>query len=146
MQAAGRRIIAAFVVCALLSFATEAGNAQPRRQAALTGLGPNSKTTLIVAVLVTTVGLIGVGVYLGIRQGHTAKGCVANGPNGLELQMQDNKTYLLLGNAIDIKPGQRVKLTGSKKKKLAGLSEMPSFVVEKLNKDYGACSTQTAQP
>jgi len=47
MRATGRRIIA------------PAGNAQPRRQAALTGLGSDSKTTLIVTVLITTMGLIG---------------------------------------------------------------------------------------
>ena len=116
MQASGRRIIAPFVV----SLSTEAGNAQPRRQSALTGLGCDSKNTLIVAVMDTNVALIVVGVYLGIRNGHTAKGCVANGPDGLELQMQDNKTNLLLENATDAKPGRLGKLTSAKKKKPPG--------------------------
>jgi hypothetical protein len=142
MQATGRRIIAPFVV----SLSTEAGNAQPRRQAALTGLGCDSKNTLIVAVLVTNLALIGVGVHLGIHQRHTAKGCAANGPDGLELQIQDNKTNLLLGNATDIKPGRLGKLTGAKKKKVARLSDKPILVVQKLNKDSGASPHKPLDP
>lgn len=133
MQATGRRIIAPFV-----SLSTEAGNTQPRRQAALTELGSDSKTTLIVTVLTTNVALIVVGVYLGIRHGHTAKGCVASRPDGLGLQMQDNKTNLRLGNATDIKPGRLGKLTSAKKKEAARLSDKPILVAQKLNKDSGA--------
>ena len=134
MQATRRRIIAPFVV----SLSREAGNAQPRRQAALTELGSDSKTTLIVTVLTTNVALIVVGVYLGIRHGHTAKGCVANGPAGLELQMQDNKTNLLLENATDTKPGRLGKLTRAQKPAAARLSDKPILAVQKLNKDSGA--------
>ena len=134
MQATRRRIIAPFVV----SLSREAGNAQPRRQAALTELGSDSKTTLIIAVLVTNVPPMGVVIYLGIRQGHTAKGCVANGPAGLELQMQDNKTNLLQGNVTHIKPGRLGKFTSAKKKKVAQLRDKSILVAQKLNKDSGA--------
>jgi hypothetical protein len=97
VQASGRRIIAPFVV----SFSTEAGNAQPR---------------------------------LVNRTGLRLKNCA----DGLKLQMQDNKTSLLLRNATDIKPGRLSKLTSAKKKKAARLSDKPILVAQKLNKDSGA--------
>ena len=134
MQATRRRIIAPFVV----SLSREAGNAQPRRQAALTELGSDSKTTLIVAVLVTNVAPIGVVVDLGIRQGHTARGCVANGPDGLELQMQDNRTNLLLETPPTSSPADWASSPVQRRKKVAQLRDRSILVAQKLNKDSGA--------
>lgn len=69
----------------------------------------------------------------------TVKGCVASGPNGLELaNTADNLTYELTGVTSDIKPGEIVKVKGKKK---AGKGGTPStFAVREMSKDYGACS------
>jgi hypothetical protein len=68
----------------------------------------------------------------------TVKGCVASGPNGLELTNGSDKlTYELTGATSDIKPGEIVKVKGKKK---AGKGSAPStFTVKELSKDYGAC-------
>ena len=75
---------------------------------------------------------------------HTLKGCVLSGPNGLELQTSDSKTYSLDGDAATIKPGDRVKIHGSRVKKTKGQSGSQVFKVEKLNKDYGPCKVSGA--
>jgi hypothetical protein len=68
----------------------------------------------------------------------TVKGCVATGPNGLELMnSSDNRTYDLAGVTSDIKPGEMVKVKGKKK---SGKGGAPStFTVKELGQDYGAC-------
>jgi Na+-transporting NADH:ubiquinone oxidoreductase subunit NqrD len=134
------RCIAALLICAFL-IPTHA-EAKARPHAAFDGLGTGAKTTLIVATLVTAVALIGVGVYFAIRQGHTLKGCAANGPNGMELQLKDGRRFALLGATTGIGAGDRVKVTGSRKKKVSGVSDGPSFVVDQLDKGYGACAVR----
>ena len=110
-----------------------------RRDAALNGLGINSKATLIVAGLVTTVAAIGFGVYATIQHAHTVKGCVSDSPDGLQLRTQDGKTYVLLGNTTNIKADTRIKVRGTRRKRIPGLTDQPTFVVEKLDKAYGPC-------
>ena len=75
---------------------------------------------------------------------HTLKGCVLSGPNGLELQTSEPKTYALDGDAATIKPGDRVKLHGSRVKKTKDQSGSQVFKVEKLSKDYGPCKVSGA--
>jgi hypothetical protein len=128
------------LICALLIPAIAPAQARP--QATLTGLGPTSKTTLIVATLTGAAALIGVGVYFAIRHGHTVKGCAADGPNGLELHTQDRQSLLLLGATTDIKAGHLIKVTGSRKMKVSGVSDRTSYIVDKLDKDYGACTVE----
>jgi hypothetical protein len=66
------------------------------------------------------------------------KGCVASGPNGLELTNSSDKVVYQLGGATtDIKPGDLVKV--KRKKKSAKGSTPPTFSVKELGKDYGAC-------
>lgn len=68
----------------------------------------------------------------------TVKGCVAQGPTGLELtNSSDRATYDLAGVTSGIKPGEMVKVKGKKK---AGKGGAPStFTVKELSQDYGAC-------
>jgi len=138
------RCIAALLVCVLLFPAS--AQAQVRSHAALDGLGTTSKATLIVATLVAAVALVGVGVYFAVRHGHTVRGCVADRPNGLELQMEGNQSLGLLGATTGIRSGDRVKVTGSRKKKVNGVSDRPSFVIDKLDKDYGPCTHLPTHP
>jgi hypothetical protein len=138
------RLIATLVICGLLIPIN--ASAQARHHAAFEGLGSGAKTTLIVAVLVTAVALIGVGVYFAVRQGHTVKGCVADGANGLDLQTESGQSFVLLGATTGLKAGERVKVTGARKKRVNGVTDKQSFIVDKLDKDYGACAVSAAHP
>jgi hypothetical protein len=131
------------LICALLSPAITPAQARP--QATLTGLGPASKTTLIVATLTGAVALIGAGIYLAIRHGHSVKGCVSDGPHGLQLNAQDGQSLLLLGATNDIKAGHLIKVTASRKAKVSGVSDEPSYIGDKLDKDYGACTVEPSR-
>ena len=97
-----------------------------------------------VAAVIAGVGVgIGLGVYFAVRQNHSLTGCAVAGANGLELQNRgDQQTYALIGQVADIKPGDRVRVSGKKEKKKASAPQQ--FLVEKLNKDFGACKAQLA--
>lgn len=70
---------------------------------------------------------------------HNLKGCVFGGPNGLELQTSDLKTYSLDGAASNVKAGDLVRLHGSRISKAKNGDGKDVFRVEELKKDYGAC-------
>jgi hypothetical protein len=74
------------------------------------------------------------------------KGCVADSAKDLELRTGDNHSFVLLGATTGIKAGDRVKVTGSREKKVNGVSDRPSFVIDKLDRDYGTCTVATAHP
>lgn len=101
---------------------------------------------IAVGIGVTAGVLVGVGVALAINhEHHTLTGCVSAGPNGLEVQTNDAKTYSLKGNAVAIKAGDRVKLHGSRKKP-SGSTTPAVFEVKKLSYDYGPCPTPPLPP
>jgi hypothetical protein len=100
----------------------------------------NSKATGAIAGGVAVVALIGVGVYFVIQSAHTVKGCVTDDPDHLLLHTGDGKTYILLGATTHIKADTRIKVRGTRKKKINGITDQPSFVVEKLDKVYGSCA------
>lgn len=75
---------------------------------------------------------------------HVMSGCVLSGPNGLELQTGDSKTYALEGDSASVKVGERVKIHGSRAKKAKGASGPDVFKVEQLKKDYGPCHVEHA--
>jgi hypothetical protein len=93
--------------------------------------------TAIAAVLVGTT----VGVTLAVQHSHhTLQGCIVSNANELELRISDGKLYALKGELADVKVGDRLKLHGSRVKKVKGDSTGGNvFVVEKINKDYGPC-------
>lgn len=49
-----------------------------------------------------------------------------------------------MGDVAAIKVGDRVRVSGKKQK--ASVGGAHEFVVEKLTKDYGACTASTAAP
>jgi hypothetical protein len=116
------------------------------RDSVLNGASFNDKAAAGITVLVGTVAGIGVGVYLIVQHAHTVKGCVSDTPNGLLLQTEDGKTYVLLGATTDIQANQRIKVRGTKRKKINGVTDQPSFVVEKLGKVYGGCAVAPNAP
>jgi hypothetical protein len=119
---------------------------QERPRPASSGLGTKAIVTLSIATVVGIASGIGAGVYFAVRRAHTVKGCVIDDPNGLKLQLQDGKTFVLLGATTNIKADERIKVTGTRKKKIAGLTDEPTFVVEKLDKVYGSCSVAPVTP
>ncbi len=75
---------------------------------------------------------------------HQVKGCVSSSPNGLQLQTDDKRNWLLTGNTPEIKAGDLVKLNGTKLKRPKHSTGDPTFEVEKINKDFGPCRTVPA--
>jgi hypothetical protein len=96
---------------------------------------------LSVAAMATVLVGVTVGITLAVQHSHhTLQGCIVSGPNGLELRLNDAKVYTLEGELADVKVGDKLKIHGSKLKKVKGASaEGQVFVVEKVNKDYGSC-------
>jgi len=102
----------------------------------------NGCGTVAAAAVGIVAGVAAVGIVIAVKHSHhVLKGCVYSAPNGLELQTSDKQTYLLEGNAADIKAGERVKLHGLRKK---AKDHKNSFTVQKVSKDYGACNVNLA--
>jgi hypothetical protein len=104
-------------------------------------------TTKLVGI---TVGLaaigagIGIGVYVAVHHNHTLTGCASTGAGGLVLQNYgDQQTYAIVGEVSAIKPGERVRVSGKKSKLKNEASRQ--FLVEKLDKDFGACQVEHAE-
>jgi hypothetical protein len=107
---------------------------------------PTGGQVVLIFVGVAAIGAaIGVGVYFAVRKAPSITGCAVSSASGLSLQHEgDQQTYTLLGDTAAIKPGDRIRISGKKRK------EYPSgnrdFLVEKLAKDYGPCKTLPATP
>lgn len=103
-------------------------------------IGPSNAEVAGVAVGVGG-GIVAAVVLVEVHHSHhTLKGCVFSGPNGLEVQTQnDKKTYTLAGETASIKAGDMVRFHGSKVKKVKDSSGDQTFTVQKISKDYGPC-------
>lgn len=106
----------------------------------------NTQIALSTAALAAVVVGTTVGVTLAVqRSHHTLQGCIFSGTNGLELHLSDAKVYTLKGEIADVKVGDRLKVHGSKVKKVKGDSATGQvFVVEKVKQDYGPCPANFA--
>ena len=88
---------------------------------------------------------IGIGVYFAFHHGHSITGCTVAGANGIQLQSQgDQQIYALVGDIAGITSGERIRISGKREKKSAGVSRQ--FLVEKLDKTYGSCTVAPATP
>jgi hypothetical protein len=77
-------------------------------------------------------------------QAETLHGCVSPAPNSIILLNEgDHQSYDLIGDTAAIKAGERIKVSGKKKKDTSGKRY---FLVGKLSKNYGACKVSTATP
>jgi len=90
-----------------------------------------------VAAVVATITTV---VAVDIHNKHTVKGCLVNGPNGLQIQeTQDNKNvYSLEGAPPNLKLGDLVRLHGNRGPKVKK-GEVRTFKVVEIKKNYGAC-------
>ncbi|MHB8655951.1 MAG: hypothetical protein ACYDA9_18970 [Terriglobia bacterium] len=71
-------------------------------------------------------------------------GCTQAGAGGEATTLvneKDKEAYTLVAGSTDLKPGERVELTGKKTQDGSGKR---TFTVQKLAKDYGPCKTETA--
>jgi len=133
MQAGLRTILALAAVFALALATSHPANAQ---------FITKSDVAEAVGAVVGVGAVIGVGIYFAVHANHSVTGCTAAAANGIQLQ-QDQQTWSLIGSTGAIKPGERIRVSGKKQKKIAGAPR--TFLVEKLAKDYGPC-TATATP
>jgi hypothetical protein len=113
---------------------------------ALVCSGTTSCTNTQVGLSIGAVAAVVVGVTVGVtlavqHSHHTLQGCIVTGVDGMELRLSNGNAYTLKGELTDIKVGDKLSVHGSKLKKVNGGSAAgdPVFVVEKVNKDYGAC-------
>jgi hypothetical protein len=135
LQANVRRPIAIILLSLLLFIATQPAHADELHNAAVAAV-----VGIVVGTAVITIAI----VYL-VRKNPSLKGCASPTPAGLTLTNEDDRqTYLLTGDIASIKPGERIKISGKKGKKVP-TGNRP-FIVEKFSKDYGACNLQPATP
>ena len=106
-------------------------------------IGPSKGEVIGVGVAAVGVIVIGTVVLVHVHNSHhTIKGCVVAGPSGVQIKSgtgSDMKTYTLSGDT-NVKVGDLVKVHGSKVKKVKNSTDDQTFIVEKLNKDYGPCA------
>jgi hypothetical protein len=122
-----KRPLTIFLICVLCQAATKTS------RAGIAGAS-DGKTAGVIIALVGVGALIGVGVYFAVHHGHTLTGCASPGPGGMQMVNEgDQRTYALEGDVNGIKTGNRVRLSGNKKK------ADKAFIVTRLSKDYGPC-------
>jgi hypothetical protein len=111
-------------------------------------IGPSTGEVVGAAAGIVAVVVVGTVVLVDVNKSHhTIKGCVTNGPNGLEVRNdKDNKTYGLTGVTANVKPGDVIQVHGSKEKNQKDAGGNQDFMVEKMSRDYGPCKVQLAAP
>ena len=136
MKVGHRNLLAMVTACALLVTTTDTAKAQ-------IGVTKSQADWIVVGIAAIGAG-IGLGIYFVVRpHGHSLTGCAGSGPDGPELVSEgDQQTYALAGQVANIKPGERIRVSGRKGRKSAGARAQ--FLVEKLNRDFGPCKAQPA--
>lgn len=106
-------------------------------------IGPSKGEVVGAAVAVGAV-VVGTVVLVHVHnEHHRLKGCVTNGPKGLQVTTPDGKkTWDLDGDVTKVRPGDLVQLHGSRIKRTADGQSEETFKVEKLKKDLGPCSAK----
>ena len=104
-------------------------------------IGPKVSTGEIVGVVVGVVAVVAVVVFVVIHYSkkRAVTGCVNSTQSGMTIaDEKDNQVYKIVGNTLGVKPGDRVKLHG-KKKKSNGADKTLVWETENVTKDFGAC-------
>ena len=133
-----RIILTNLAMCALLLPAPHLAGAGTVRGHANNSIPTKGQADLIVAGIAVIGAAIGIGIYVAIRHGSTITGCAASGPDGLVLENEgDHQTYTLMGDVGAVKAGERVRVSGKKKK---AHDATHRFLVDKVKRDFGACA------
>jgi hypothetical protein len=109
---------------------------------------PTQGQVVLIFVGVAAIGaVIGVGIYYAARHNGAGSltGCAIASDTGLSLQHEgDPFTYTLLGDTAAVKPGERIRISGKKRK--AYPSGNHEFLVDKISKVYGPCKALPTTP
>jgi hypothetical protein len=136
MRAFVRRPLAACVVIAFLC-----ATAKPAKATSLDNLALE-----ISLAIAATGAAIGIGIYVLVRQDQSITGCAVSNSTGLQLKTEgDSQTFGLMGDISSINAGDRVRVSGKKKKKKDAAGNR-QFLVEKVSKHLGACKVAPANP
>ena len=135
-----------FLIAVLVSIALLIGAARPSEaQGFPSGCVGYSGNGIVIGIAVTAAAIATVGILLAVNHHHHfIKGCVATGPNGLELETSESTMYFLEGDQAAIRPGEMVKLHGTRVKRSKDGKAGRGFNVSQLKKDYGPCSVTPA--
>jgi len=145
MTAIARRFLFKVAVCGLLAATAATAKAQfSATQGSLCGC--DGEVRGIAAGIAAGAAVITVVAILAVRHHNAVAGCTVSGPNGLDLQAKNGQDFALLGATAGIKAGERIKVSGSRKRKVDGVTNRESFVVSKVTKDYGSCMAAPATP
>ena len=121
--------------CGVLIVALTVGFATPAR-------ADKPATVLIVVAATTVAAAIAVVALVSVhhkRKKIVITGCVIAAEKGMTLtDEEDKKLYMLSGDTIGIKPGDRVKLLG-KKVKPKGPDKTRVWEAKEVIKDFGVC-------
>jgi len=138
-----RQMCTIVVLCALLTPAQFPAVAQSRGVQSTGGfsggIGPSgAQVAGAIAGIAGAGALIGFLAYVAVKHSHAVTGCALSVNDGLQLTSEsDKKTYILIGTVAEIKPGNRVRVSGKKGKEKSGGT--PQFVVLKVSRDFGPC-------
>ena len=125
---------AGLFLCASLSVASHPAVAQ---NGSSNNLDFPSFTGIKVGIVVGAVAVGGLVVYFVIPKQKTIEGCVESASGTNE---KDHRPYELISDTVVIRPGQRLKLKGKKRKDKSGAWQLR---VKKFVRDDGACGTQS---
>lgn len=112
----------------------------PVRAARADALGRDVALVVVGIVIVTAA--VTTAIVLSVRHHPSVVGCAKQGANSLELTSEgsDPQLFLLTGDTVGIKVGERIKVQGKKNGKDAAGNR--HFFVEKITKDYGTCQVR----
>lgn len=131
----------AFVVLAIgalfLSQQRPAIAQRPQYVGGIPGATTGRVTAIVLGIAGVTAGIT-FGVYAAVKHNHTLTGCAAFGQDAMTLTSEsDKQTYALIGEVAEIKPGERVRVSGKKNKEKSATNQQ--FLVEKVSKHFGPC-------
>ncbi len=128
------------MIAVLVSVALLIGAARPAEAQFPSGCVGYCGNGIVIGIVAVAGAIATVGIVLAVNHyHHFIKGCVATGPNGLELETSESTVYFLEGDQAAIRPGEMVKLHGSRMKKSKDGKAGQGFKVSQLKKDYGPC-------
>jgi hypothetical protein len=112
--------------------------ASPRRASAIENVGYNGPIVGPIIGALAGVVVITVVVVYEIRKKRAITGCTVSGEGGIVLvDKKDKHLYLLSGNIVGIKPGERMVIRGKKINPKGG--QPLSWEAKEIKKDLGLC-------
>ena len=94
---------------------------------------------IAIVAVAATVGVVATVLVIHYSKKRAITGCVNSGTDGMTLtDEKDSRIYSLSGDTTGIKPGDRMKLKGTKVKP-KGPDKTLVWVTKEVGKDFGAC-------